>query len=102
MRLCRATKAPSFVDGVRPAAHVMLLNFTGYFRRTDLPLSEWDYEWFRKYHHFDTPNEFAEIVVSPDGRVTFTQRQELAQDRVITVRGERISRNAWQCAGARC
>lgn len=90
-------------DGTRRfRGYVMMVNFRRFFRTHDPALSEWEYEWFRRSHDHDGPNVFAEIVVSPDGRVTFTQRQELDPDRVITIRGERISGDAWQCVQEGC
>jgi hypothetical protein len=41
-------------------------------------------------------------VLWPDGRVTFTQREEFAPDRVVTLRGERISTDAWECSHDPC
>lgn len=85
-------------DGTRRyRAYVMLVNFGYYFRDKDRPVYDWDYEWFRQRYSHDGPNVYAEFVVSPDGRVTFTQRQELGPDRVVTLRGERISGDSWQC-----
>lgn len=90
-------------DGTRRLrAYVMLVNFSGYFRRADPLLADWDYEWFRRYWDSDGPNVYAEFAVSPDGRVTFTQRQELAPGQVVTLRGERISGDAWQCIREDC
>lgn len=90
-------------DGTRRLrAYVMLVNFASFFRAADRPLYDWDYEWFRREHDFDGVNVHAEFTVAPDGRVTFVQRQALEPGRVVTVRGERISGDAWQCAREDC
>ena len=62
----------------------------------------WDDEWYGRHYRERAPNQFAEFVLWPDGRVTFTQRQEPAPDRVITIRGERVSGVAWECSGRSC
>jgi hypothetical protein len=63
---------------------------------------QWEHEWFERHWDSDGPNIHAEFAVSPNGRVTFTQRQVLAPDSVVTVRGERISGDAWQCVKEGC
>ncbi len=90
-------------DGTRRLrAYVLLVNFGYYFRNTDRTLYEWNYEWFKRHWDTDGPNIYAEFAVSPNGRVTFTQRQVLAPDSVVTLRGERISGDAWQCVKEGC
>ncbi|HEX6749393.1 MAG TPA: hypothetical protein VF092_19010 [Longimicrobium sp.] len=91
-------------DGTRRfRGYVMLVNFAAAFRDADPEISRWEYEWYRQSYRSDAGvNEYAEIVVSPDGRVTFTQREELGPDRVVTFRGERISGVAWECTGYQC
>jgi len=88
-------------DGTRRfRGYVMLVNFTDAFRREDPELPRWEYEWYRQNYHPDAGvNEYAEIAIHPDGRVTFTQREQLGADRVVTLRGERISGVAWECTG---
>jgi hypothetical protein len=86
-------------DGTRRLrGHVMLVNFGYFFHASDPELWNWAHEWFRRDYDFDGPNLYAEFVVTPEGRVTFTQREVYAPDQVVTLRGERISGGAWQCA----
>lgn len=83
--------------------YVMLVNFIYDFHGADPELPSWEHEWFRGHYHFDRGvNDGAEFVIGADGRVTFTQREELARDRVVVLRGERISGTAWQCARDDC
>jgi hypothetical protein len=90
-------------DGTRRyRAYVQLVNISGQLSRMDRELSAWNYEWYRAHHQFDGVNVYAEFVVTPDGRVTLTQREELDPRREVTLRGERISGEAWECPRAGC
>ncbi len=91
-------------DGTRRfRGYVMLVNFASAFRDADPEISRWDYEWYRQNYRRDAGvNEHAEIVLSPDGRVSFTQREEVGPGRVLTLRGERVSGVAWECTGYQC
>lgn len=91
-------------DGTRRfEGYVLTLNFSGWFHRQDPELSDhWDTPMFRRFLDHDQQWFPAEIVVTPDGRVTITQRMELAPGRVLTVRGERIDTTAWECAKDEC
>jgi hypothetical protein len=90
-------------DGTRRfRAFVPLVNFAWSFRGDDRELYDWDHEWRRGHYREDAINAFAEFVLWPDGRVTFTQREELTPGRVVTLRGERVSGAAWECSGDQC
>lgn len=91
-------------DGTRRfTGYVLTLNFSGWFHRQDPALSdEWEIPLFRRYLEQEEQWFPAEIVVAPDGRVTITQRMELAPGRVLTVRGERISTTSWECDKGEC
>jgi hypothetical protein len=80
----------------------MLVNFAYAFNDADPELRRWDHEWSGTIHREEAFAAPAELVLWPDGRVTFIQREELAPDRVITLRGERISRDAWTCPDWQC
>lgn len=91
-------------DGTRRfQGYVLTLNFSGWFHRQDADLHDgWETPLFRRYLQQEQRWMPAEIVVTPDGRVTITQRMELAPGRVLIVRGERISATAWECATDEC
>jgi hypothetical protein len=91
-------------DGTRRfEGYVLTLNFSGWFRRQDRELNDhWDTPMFRRFLDHNQQWFPAEIVVTPDGRVTITQRMELAPGRMLTIRGERIDTTAWECAKDEC
>jgi hypothetical protein len=86
----------------RFTASVMLVNFIGAFHDVDRSLSSWESAWFDGHFRSDGFYDVAEFVLWPDGRVTLTQREELAPGQVVTLRGERISRDTWECSGEEC
>jgi hypothetical protein len=91
-------------DGTqRFEGYVLTLNFSGWFHRRDPALhDDWETPLFRRYLDQDQQWTPAEIVVTPEGRVTITQRMELSPGQVLTVRGERISTIAWECEKDEC
>lgn len=91
-------------DGtLRFGGYVLTLDFSGWFRRQDPDLhEEWETPFFRRYLDQEQQWFPAEIVMTPDGRVTITQRMELSPGRVLTIRGERISTVAWECEKDEC
>jgi hypothetical protein len=82
--------------------YVMLVNFIFALRDQDAELTRWEHDWFDGNFRDDAIPDVTEFVTWPDGRVTFTHREELAPDRVVTLRGERISPVAWECSGTQC
>ncbi|HKP74696.1 MAG TPA: hypothetical protein VJT67_04100 [Longimicrobiaceae bacterium] len=95
----RLPPARDSAGALRFRGSAMLLNFAGAFHAEDRELSEWDHEWYRQHNGDYGLAAGADIVVWPDGRVTLEQREELAPDRVVILRAERISTVAWECTG---
>ena len=95
--------AVAAADGTRRfRGSVLLVNFGSAFHGRDPELTTWEHDWFHVHFHDMSIDDVAEIVLWPDGRVTFTQREEAAPGRVVTLRGERISGAAWECSGYDC
>ena len=84
----------------RFAGSVMLVNFARVFR--DSLLTDWDHTWYQRHADNMTLPPVGEFVLWPDGRVTFTQREEVGPGQVIVLRGERISHLTWECAETGC
>lgn len=91
-------------DGTRRfSGYVLTLNFSGWFSRQDPVLhDQWETPLFRRFLDQEQQWFPAEVVVTPDGRVTITQRMELAPGRELTIRGERVSTTAWECQEGEC
>jgi len=94
------TDAP---DGTRRfRASVSVGNFVSAFDGVDRLLEDWEVQSKYGPARARAVYDDAEFVLWPDGRLTFTQRTTVSPDQVVTLRGERISRDAWECAGDRC
>lgn len=71
------------------------VNFTGMFEDKDPQLEALASKQLQRFFMDPVRPALAEIVLWPDGRITWTQVMEVSPGQVVTLRGERVSTVAW-------